>query len=544
MKAQSKHNPDRIGRCLRVNHKIFTQLLAAITITAGLTCPLEANAAAPAPVLHDDNPDGHFGDWYTGAVPSQASGDKPVILFVQGLHSTYKTWYAADGFYEAAYNAGYRTAFIQLQDADGPGGSMWTNGRKLASVIKKVADYYDVSKIMIIAHSKGGIDTQAALVHYGAYPYVDVVHQLSTPNKGSELADMAYTKWAGWLAEIIGQKDDAVYSLQTAYMDNFRSQTDSRSENKATTTYMSGGMGDDGWFSATWFAHAVLPGEDDGAVSLSSALGIPYGIKSFTKNISHSQMAKASQTWNLVLPKLEQAYAQAEERPIKTAASRSKSSGAEKSSVILRGGKVDGNASESFVLESGIKKLALDAMTSSKDTEVALISPSGKKHKPDRGKRAGLDEAHIFGKAIHHFFEVEDPEPGEWTIELEGADDAFFMVTSVEGGEEVTVKANKKVYKKGEKAKVSVDFGRSKIEPESIGKAKLTQARNGKKPGMADQVKLETMDGNLAGNFTVPQVPGVYNLSFDVTALTEKGEPFTRSINYNFAVTDEEGSID
>lgn len=527
-----------------MNQKALSRLLAAVTLSTALVYPQAASAAAPPPALHDDNPSGHFGDWYTGAVPPNASNDKPVILFVQGLHSTYNTWYTTDGFYDAAYNAGYRTAFVQLKDADGTGGNMWTNGAKLAEVIKKVAEYYGVSKINIIAHSKGGIDTQTALVHYGAHPYVNVVHQLSTPNKGSELADMAYSNWAGWLADILGKKDDAVYSLQTSYMANFRAQTDSRSENSSTKTYMAAGTGDDGWFSATWFAHAVLPGEDDGAVSVESAFGLPYGIKSFTKDISHGQIAKASQTWDLVQPKLQKASTRDRTNKV-SKVDKSKSSTVEESSVILRGGEVEDNVSETFFLESGIDQLNLDTMTSSEDTVVTLISPSGKEYEADRSKKSkSEDEPEIFQDAVHHFIEVEEPEAGEWTLEVEGSDDAFFMVASVDGGEEAKVKASKKVFKKGDKAKISVDLGKNEIDQSLLEKANLTRSLNGEKASVLDEVKFAVKEDELTGNFTVPTKPGVYNLSFDVTGINEDGEPFTRSINYNFAVTNSDGELE
>lgn len=525
--------------------KALSRMLAAATLTTVLVCPTVASAAAPAPMLHDDNPNGHFGDWYTGAIPPNVSNDKPVILFVQGLHSTYKTWYTEDGFYDAAYNAGYRTAFVQLKDADGTGGNMWTNGAKLAEVIKKVANYYGVSKINVIAHSKGGIDTQTALVHYGAHPYVNVVHQLSTPNKGSELADLAYSNWAGWLADILGKKDDAVYSLQTSYMANFRSQTDNRSENGYTTTYMSAGTGDDGLFSATWFAHAVLPGEDDGAVSVDSALGLPYGIKSFTKNISHGQIAKASHTWNLVEPKLKKASTAPREQPNKVSKTKTKASAAEESSFILRGGEVEDKVSETFFLESGIDKLNLDTMTASKDTKVTLISPSGQEYEADLSKKSNAeDEPPIFSDAVHHFIEVDEPEAGEWTLEVEGEDDAFFMVASIEGGERAKVKASKKVFQQGDKAKISVELGNNEIDPSLLQKANVTRSLNGKKASVLDQVKFAIKGEELTGNFTVPTKPGVYNLSFDVTGINEDGEPFTRSINYNFAVTDDDGELE
>ena len=344
---------------------------AALSLIIGalLTFPPTTHAAAPTPLLHKENYSSNFGNWYTGAVPPQASPNKPVLLFVQGLHSNYERWIGTDSYYEAAYNAGYRTAFVQLKDADGAGGTMWTNGEVLASVIRKVAAYYGVSKINIIAHSKGGIDTQTALVHYGASPYVNVVHQLSTPNKGSELADMSYSTWTSWLAAIIGQQDDAVYSLQTSYMANFRSQTDKRTENNATKTYMAAGTGDDGVFSSTWFAHAVLPGEDDGAVAVYSALGLPYGIQSFTKNISHSSMATASQTWSLVQPKLalgtanfgafESIDSPDEMQEVQTEQALMKGKVKEDGNLILRGGPVKGSQSVSIPLESGIESIAL-----------------------------------------------------------------------------------------------------------------------------------------------------------------------------------------
>lgn len=521
----------------------FPRLFAATALATTLMYP-ELASAAPAPKLHDDNPKGKFGDWYTGAVPPNASDDKPVILFVQGLHADYKTWSAKDSYYEAAYNAGYRTAFVQLKDADGPGGNMWTNGPVLAEVIKKVAKYYNVPQINIIAHSKGGIDTQAALVHYQASPYVNVVHQLSTPNRGSELADLAYSNWAGWLANLLGKRDDAVYSLQTSYMADFRSKTDNRSENDATTTYTAGGTGDDGIFSATWFAHALLPGDDDGAVSIASALGLPNGIEGFTKEISHSKMAKASETWSLVEPKLQKSGSTERKQKNQARKSAAKLRASEESSMILRGGSLTGSKTATFFLESGINQFTLDTMTSSDETKVVLNSPSGSKYEALSGNEDQIDEASVFQNAVHHVFEVKAPEAGEWKIELEGSNDAFFAIGYVEGGEVASVKAKQKVYQKGEKAQVAIDLGTSKIDRKSLGTAKLTKSKNQNKNAQIDKVKLQLKDDRkLVGAFTVPKQPGVYNLSFDVTGINGKGEPFSRSINYNFAVTDSDGKL-
>ncbi|MGF7035654.1 pimeloyl-ACP methyl ester carboxylesterase [Paenibacillus mucilaginosus] len=525
---------------------------------AALAVPSAAGAAAPTPVLHDENPSGNFGDWYTGAVPPGATADKPVILFVQGLHSDYSTWLGTDKYYEAAYNAGYRTAFVQLKDADGTGGNMWTNGAKLAEVIRKVAQHYGVSKINIIAHSKGGIDTQTALVHYGAASYVNVVHQLSTPNKGSELADLAYSSWASWLADLLGKNDDAVYSLQTSYMANFRSQTDARTENKATVTYMSGGMGDDGWFTSYWFAHAILPGEDDGAVSLDSAFGLPYGIRSFTKDISHSAMVKASETWSLVRPKLStgsavqaMALTSAEGGKLPVAPRLGGTNTASEANgevgFIFRGGEVNGTVEAQLPLESGLQSMTLEVLTAKADTSLVLRAPSGRTYSPSDAP-AAPEADDVFQGAIRRTFQVEKPEAGSWTLEVSGSGDAYFAAARlVEGGQVKTrVTAGKKVYRQGERAQLNVDLGsrvqgslkRADLHAAGEGKSAQRKRQDGELQGSG-----ELKDGKLAVSFETPQQPGVYNLSLDVEGTNERGEKVTRSVIYNFAVTDAAGKL-
>jgi hypothetical protein len=537
--------------------KKLLSLLIAAALGTSFILPSNAIAAAPAPTLHNDNPTYNFGDWYTGAVPPNASSTKPVILFVQGLHSNYTTWTGLNSYYEAAYSAGYKTAFVQLQDSDGGGGNMYTNGQVLANVIKKVAAYYGVPKINIIAHSKGGIDTQTALVHYGAYPYVNVVHQLSTPNKGSELADMSYSTWTSWLGTIMGQKDPAVYSLQTSYMANFRSQTDSRYENNYTKTYMSGGMGDDGIFTAYWFAHSVLPGEDDGAVSLYSALGLPYGITSFTKNISHSAMTNASQTWSLVQPKLALGYTSTsalltKATPLSNASSANISlAGTDKESkastftdsnvkengdLILRGGQVNGSEAVVLPLESSINSVAIEVMTARDSTELALISPSGQTYY-SKPAPEDSDPLGIFSKAVRRIFQIQNPEAGNWTLKLNGQDDAYFAMTRIDSVNKLSIKSDKKVLKKGEVSKLIGNF--SNNFKGSVKRASMTKSIPEGNAAPASKALADTpIDRSLDLSFTAPSEPGVYNLSFDIEGVNDKGEKVLRSINYNFAVAD------
>ncbi|UUZ95308.1 hypothetical protein LJK87_13040 [Paenibacillus sp. P25] len=47
--------------------KRFTRLSVPLALVSALMFPALAQAAPPAPVLHNDNASAHFGDWYTGA---------------------------------------------------------------------------------------------------------------------------------------------------------------------------------------------------------------------------------------------------------------------------------------------------------------------------------------------------------------------------------------------------------------------------------------------------------------------------------------------
>ncbi|KEO83143.1 esterase/lipase family protein [Tumebacillus flagellatus] len=533
--------------------KRFVKLAtAALLLGAALNLPQAAHAAAPAPTLHNDNATANFGDWYTGAIPSNVDYSKPVILFVQGLHSDYTTWTATDAYYDAAYNAGYRTAFVQLRDADGNGGNPWTNGPVLADVIKKVANYYGVPKINIICHSKGGIDTQTALVYYGAYPYVNLVHQLSTPNKGSELADMAYSTWTSWLASIMGQKDDAVYSLQTSWMANYRAQTDGRAENNYTRTYMSGGTGDDGIFSSSYYSRAFLPGEDDGAVAIYSAFGLPNGYNGFTDNgserLSHTKMHYASKTWWQVRPRLTTtSYAAIPAAGLTASANKTGLEGStsidESSNNIMRGGAINGLVSDSFQLESGINGANVDVMTSSTATDVQLVSPSGKVYKA-QSKKQGTDDSVMFDTAVHNVFSIDKPEKGTWTLQAKGDLDAYFMVATIDGGSKAKLNASKKVVTKAEK---DVAFNVELDGAKATGKvknAKVVKANKKGKSNVVQDVQTNTdANGKVTAAIATPTESGVYNVSMDVTAVNAKGEEFTRSVNYNFAVLDDKNEL-
>jgi len=167
------------------------------------------------------------GNIYYGATPSNLRAGSPVIVFIHGYSSRASTWWDGNDMYNKAFADGYRTAFVSVN----PDKDMWVNGQLFNNMLGTITNRFGVNRVVVVAHSKGGLDTDAALVHYGAKNKVARVITLSSPHHGTPLADLAQSGWVSWLSGVFGQVNDATNCLQTGYASYFRSQTDNNSNN-------------------------------------------------------------------------------------------------------------------------------------------------------------------------------------------------------------------------------------------------------------------------------------------------------------------------
>jgi hypothetical protein len=150
----------------------------------------------------------------------RADVNKPVVVFVHGFAAGPGDFTGASGFVGAALEANYRAAAVELH----PDESFMTNAALLAQAFPQIAAYYDVKKLVVVAHSKGGVDTDAALLFGGMTEYVKSVITLSSPHWGTPLADLADSQWLSWLADIFGRRNNAQASMKPGVMAQFRAQ--------------------------------------------------------------------------------------------------------------------------------------------------------------------------------------------------------------------------------------------------------------------------------------------------------------------------------
>lgn len=521
--------------------KILSVLVIAVLLLTAANTNITASAfAAPAePALVNVNPNGNEGDWYIGATPTNADLSKPVIVFVQGMNGKAQDWWQATRYYgdndmyACAYNSGYRTAFVDFRDADGNAASMWRNGSVLRNQLEQICNYYGVKKVNVVCHSKGGIDTQAAIVHYGAYPYVNKVFTLSTPHWGSQTADLAYSWYAGWLADLLGSKSDATYVLQTGYMSYFRSITDNRTENNTISYFTSAGTDWGPLFSALWSGGLYLSayGSNDGLVTVANAKN-PRATHINTGSLNHDSIRIGSNVWWYVQPVVGSFTSNIAGTQLLAASSESlqpsqqpflQSSG----NSLLRGGQINGTASFKIPVESTANSLIFDLMVADPNVKVSMTAPDGTVYTPDKIYK----DDNYFKGATHLIANIETPKSGYWKIKIDSEKkNAYLLAADFGSSSGLSLKTDKSFVKAGEPLELNIDFtGKlgDKIKQAKV-TAKLCKIDINGSRKKVNEFEFEQKDKKFKKTYTMPSEPGVYNFNVNIEGILEDGSQFER----------------
>ncbi|MGN1401266.1 MAG: esterase/lipase family protein [Bacillus sp. (in: firmicutes)] len=471
------------------------------------------------------------GQWFLGDRPPNLDPAKPPIVFVQGKNGSSTSWYGETTYhglndmYTKAYEAGYQTVFVQLYDAAGNGSeTQYRNGQLLASMLADISRHFNGKKVNIIAHSKGGPDTQAALIHYGAHQYAGRVITLGSPHRGSELADLAYSWYAGWLGQLLGQNDAGTYSLQVGEMARFRSATDSHTNRSKNKYYTVAGTNRGPAFSALALGGAYLGsyGNNDGLVTESSSK-LPYGQHLFTdSSIDHDNIRKGSKVFSRIEPYL---------RSASISQITSASDTSMQAEEVIRSTSSHYIHGDSLAQHSFLKQDiyipekttgTITVYTASPSTTIELVAPDGTTIAAGQPKPDHM----IFSGAYTYTFSMPDFSPGTWTVRMKAtdADDAYLLAASFN---------EKNSYK---------------LEMPGTGKAGQTgfTIRTPKQAGSTSfSIKIIDSDGNeLKQNIqpatsngtdftaTLPNVskPGVYNVTIDVITKHSSGEETKRTM--------------
>lgn len=480
------------------------------------------------------------GTIYYGAVPPGAAG-KPVLVFVHGMNGKAENWWTDTGYYghndmyDYAYAYGYRTAFVDLLDSTGAGASMWANGQLLRSQLDTIAAHYGVSSLNVIGHSKGGIDTQTAIVHYGAGPRVQKLVTLSTPHWGTPLADLCYSTWTWWLAALFGQRNDGSYVVQTGYMSWFRSITDNRPENELTRYYTGAGTSWGPFFSALWFGGSYLSfyGPDDGLVPAASAHN-PRATHIFTLNLDHDSVRMGRTVFPTVNPYVQTLWRSGmtpEAPPIDPTNPQAHTT----AGSILRGGPIDPTrgAADSIPVERGATHLTLDLVSNVANLALVWTAPDGAVYTA----KPVPDTSGYFRGGTHYIVDVDAPVAGTWRFRVRNpaaTPAAYLLMADLASPLTVTLdRAPALTFAPGSALPVTVQAtgagGRAVTHLQVSGDVALDG-------GQARPIPAQAGGASLPLVLPLPNATGVANLSLTIRGQFSDGSPFERSLATSLAV--------
>ena len=273
-----------------------------------LLLAVAARAWAVAP--SDPTPDSAAPNIFYGSIPPDGA-QAPVLVFVHDLKGKAADWWVGNDMYSDAYAAGFRTAFVSLNADNTPNDQPWSqNGVVLKGLFPKIAVHFNARNFYVVAHSKGGLDVQAALLtpDYTALdpaiaPLVKALFMLATPNQGTALADWAFGPGQA-LAQRYGLLGPGLQSLEVATVLNFRSQADPVFTASQFQFYTFAG---DSWAGNSMLQYTgqllagLTPGPNDGFVPVSSVrLSYAYSMDIGETGSNHFQMNQGHVSFGVV----------------------------------------------------------------------------------------------------------------------------------------------------------------------------------------------------------------------------------------------------
>ncbi len=460
------------------------------------------------------------GEWYRGATPEDLQSDAPVLLFVPGLNNVAQIFWENNNMYQTAHDAGYQTAFLQLYDAGGESRDMWDNGSLLASKIKEISDYYNGKNITIIAYSKGGVDTQTALTYYDAAQYVDNVITLSSPHHGSQLADLAYSSGAGWLADLIGVQGEGTAALQTAYMSNFRGETDAHVNAYLNDYFTIGGTDWGSMFSATWFGGVYLSsyGPNDGVVTAASS-NLPAGHELEIGDWNHTSV-RTGETFPVFMD-----YLSGDQF---VSAKKKLNENEEKNNQILEtnrwveGGPLEEDKTVTLEVEENVEEITLQLLTANQLSNLKITDPSGDKVSPEI-KEMQFGEG-VFKGAIGHSITIAAPAAGEWKMNLKPAaeENAYLLTADFQTEAFIYVRPAQE-----QANKLELEADPARVEADQLTVIyEITETAN---PDNKETWKKQGKH-SLTQNLNFDKKQTVYTVTINIEGMTKKGNAFKRTI--------------
>ena len=224
-----------------------------------------------------------------------------VVVFVHGYNEHgYSVWFPLWNYIQ---DANIRAAFVRLDYR----GSIRTNAADLTEQLKDIVTYYGVDDVIVVCHSKGGLDIQGAICYNNADTLLRYVVTLSTPHWGTPLCDLIDSDLSVFKNIQKQAKNAATTDMKVTNMAEFRRLFDNDTRCTSVKFYTIASNGTE------HNEHVLLDvaqkqfmnyfGTNDDTVHVRSALK-PNSTHIATIPCSHSEILNPNNVWTTLKPYL------------------------------------------------------------------------------------------------------------------------------------------------------------------------------------------------------------------------------------------------
>lgn len=481
---------------------------------------------------------------YLGAIPID-NDKKPVLVFVHGFTASAERWFSAKNtMYSTAYNNGYKTAFVSMTPDEG----YLVNGKILGGMLEQITAHYEVSSVIIVAHSNGGKATEAAMFLENKSHLVERVITLGTPFRGTGLANLAGSSSFKWLANLLGFGGQGAATSTTYYMDGVArplldNEPDNEPEkfinfgawgyNKGTTSYNAASATGGIYLNFTGGSHRS--GGNDGVTPYYSSTRPggsqqwPGCFRSWRKKkchqisrIDHFDIATDYKMWEIIEPYFYTEIQQARMAP--TAESEQTIANTWQSNFEIIS-TLD-SYKESFTVGENTGNVILHFWHPTNSSFTIINEQTQRIIRPTLTSSSR-------NYTSNSTISFENLVPGTYTIQSNGA--PFVGVVSYEKGPILQYDNTQVRYEQGMPIEVKVDLIGTKEQATIMGTAILEATLEGQKTEEEVYiVEFQHQEGTTY-TYTLPEglKAGVYNLTINA-----EGKTFRRNIVSGFAVID------
>jgi hypothetical protein len=267
------------------------------------------------------------------------------------------------------------------------------------------------------------------VAHFGGWRLVRHVFTLGSPHHGTELADLLYSDWAGWLARLAGLQDEATYTLQTGYMELFRSLTDPIVATQDVIYYRAAGTDTGPPFSGVWLSGLYLSlfGPNDGAVTVAST-ALPGAHTLFIGPYHHLNIFLGHTAFPWIDSALHGEEPTHHQVYLPLVAGSAAPEPPSHSQVILRGGAISGTVTQTVPIESGAFQVAFDLMVPSDTVTATLTAPDGLPRCLEVVPPTG---DWLFGQLWHLVYLEDNPVAGDWVFTITSPEESAYLLMAV-----------------------------------------------------------------------------------------------------------------